>query len=91
MTTDNVGYGRYVYCLSALFFAPTDVHHEDEKLLTDRFQYCSHVKAGKKIQFKGTDLLTVDLGSRKIKEVYTSADLLNYYRALDYDLGVWSA
>ncbi|KAI4210876.1 MAG: hypothetical protein LQ351_006280 [Letrouitia transgressa] len=63
---------------------------QEKAITTDNVGYGSSVKAGKHIQFKGTDLLTVDLASRKVKEVTTSADLLNYYRALDYDLGVWS-
>lgn len=48
----------------------------------------STVPAGKAISFKGTDLLTVDLPSKKVMNVTTSADLLNYYRALGYPLGV---
>lgn len=49
---------------------------------------CSKVPTGVKIEFKGTDLLTVDLASKKVENVTTSADLLNDYRALGYDLGV---
>ena len=48
----------------------------------------SEVPAGKFIQFKGTDLLTVDLASKKVANVTTSADLLNDFRALGYNLGV---
>ena len=48
----------------------------------------SNVPAGKFIQFKGTDLLTVDLASKKVANVTTSADLLNDFRALGYNLGV---
>ena len=47
--------------------------------------------AGKYIEFKGTDLLTIDLENKKVMNATTSADLLNYYRALGYPLGVWSA
>lgn len=50
--------------------------------------FYSIVPAGKYIEFKGTDLLTVDLASKKVENVTTSADLLNDYRALGYDLGV---
>lgn len=53
-------------------------------MLTD----LSTVTAGKAISFKGTDLLTIDLSSKKVMNVTTSADLLNYYRALGYPLGV---
>ena len=48
----------------------------------------SKVPAGRFIQFKGTDLLTVDLASKKVANVTTSADLLNDFRALGYNLGV---
>lgn len=48
----------------------------------------STVPAGKYIEFKGTDLLTVDLPSKKVNNVTTSADLLNDFRALGYNLGV---
>ena len=48
----------------------------------------SKVPAGKYIEFKGTDLLTIDLASKKVANVTTSGDLLNDYRALGYDLGV---
>ena len=48
----------------------------------------SKIPAGKFIQFKGTDLLTVDLASKKVANVTTSADLLNDFRALGYNLGV---
>lgn len=48
----------------------------------------STVAAGRLIQFKGTDLLTIDLASKKVENVTTSADLLNDYRALGYNLGV---
>ena len=48
----------------------------------------SIVAAGKYIEFKGTDLLTIDLASKKVMNVTTSADLLNDYRALGYNLGV---
>lgn len=51
----------------------------------------SAVEAGKHVEFKGTDLLTIDLGSRKVMNATTSSDLLNYYRELGYPLGVWSA
>ena len=51
----------------------------------------STVKAGTDIEFKGTDLLTIDLASRKVMNATTSSDLLNYYRALGWPLGVWSA
>lgn len=47
--------------------------------------------AFKKIQFKGTDLLTIDLHTKKVMNATTSGDLLNYYRALGYPLGVWTA
>ena len=47
----------------------------------------SKVPAGKFIQFKGTDLLTVDLASKRVSNVTTSADLLNDFRALGYNLG----
>ena len=50
----------------------------------------STVREGTYSAFKGTDLLTIDLESRKVMNVTTSADLLNNYRALGYDLGVWS-
>ena len=52
---------------------------------------CSTVPAGKYIEFKGTDLLTIDLASGKVMNATTSSDLLNYYRQLGYPLGVWSA
>lgn len=48
----------------------------------------SNVPAGKYIEFKGTDLLTIDLASKKVDNVTTSADLLNDFRALGYNLGV---
>ncbi len=48
----------------------------------------SNVPAGRYIEFKGTDLLTIDLASKKVENVTTSADLLNDYRALGYNLGV---
>lgn len=48
----------------------------------------STVMAGKYIEFKGTDLLTINLASKKVENVTTSADLLNDYRALGYNLGV---
>ena len=48
----------------------------------------SKVPAGKFIKFKGTDLLTIDLASKKVENVTTSADLLNDFRALGYNLGV---
>ena len=48
----------------------------------------STVAAGRLIRFKGTDLLTIDLASKKVENVTTSADLLNDYRALGYNLGV---
>ena len=51
----------------------------------------STVPAGKAIEFKGTDLLTIDLPSKKVMNVTTSGDLLNYYRALGYPLGVENA
>ena len=51
----------------------------------------SHVPANQPISFRGTDLLTIDLASRKVRNVTTSADLLEYYRDLGYDLGVWTA
>lgn len=51
----------------------------------------SNVTAGKYIEFKGTDLLTIDLASMKVMNATTSSDLLNYYRELGYPLGVWSA
>ena len=52
---------------------------------------CSHVPAGRHISFRGTDLLTIELESKKVRNVTTSADLLEYYRSLGYDLGVWTA
>ena len=48
----------------------------------------SNVPAGKYIEFKGTDLLTIDLASKKVDNVTTSGDLLNDFRALGYNLGV---
>ncbi len=65
----------------------TVVTVENDKLTLSLY---STLPAGKLIQFKGTDLLTIDLASKKVMNATTSADLLNYYRALDYDLGVWS-
>lgn len=54
-------------------------------------EFNSTVQAGQQIAFKGTDLLTIDLGSKKVMNATTSSDLLNYYRELGYPLGVWSA
>lgn len=48
----------------------------------------SNVPARTYIEFKGTDLLTIDLASKKVENVTTSADLLNDFRALGYNLGV---
>ena len=56
---------------------------------TAEIGYGSRVAAGKHISFRGTDLLTVDLGSKKVSNVTTSADLLSYHRFLGYDLGVF--
>lgn len=55
-----------------------------------RLNVPSTVPAGKAIEFKGMDLLTIDLPSKKVMNVTTSGDLLNYYRALGYPLGVES-
>lgn len=51
----------------------------------------SKVAAGKSISFKGTDLLLIDVTVMKVATVVTSADLLNDYRALGYNLGVLSS
>lgn len=51
----------------------------------------SKVVAGKSISFKGTDLLLIDVTVMKVATVVTSADLLNDYRALGYNLGVLSS
>lgn len=59
-------------------------------ITTDEVGYGSNVGGGERISFRGTDLLTVELGSRKVGNVTTSADLLGYYRGLGYDLGVWT-
>lgn len=59
-------------------------------LTTDMIGYGSNVGAGRRLSFRGTDLLTVELGSRKVMNVTTSADLLGCYRGLGYDLGVWT-
>lgn len=74
MTADGIGFGRLVVINQ----------RKSERMLTD----LSTVPAGKAISFKGTDLLTIDLPTKKIMNVTTSADLLNYYRALGYPLGV---
>ncbi|KAG8531306.1 uncharacterized protein KY384_002934 [Bacidia gigantensis] len=60
-------------------------------ITTDMIGYGSTVPAGKAISFRGTDLLTINLESKKVSNVTTSADLLEYYRDLGYDLGVWTA
>ena len=61
---------------------------QQNEYTTANIGYDSKVPAGKFIQFKGTDLLTVDLASKKVANVTTSADLLNDFRALGYNLGV---
>ncbi|KAL6713521.1 hypothetical protein ACLMJK_008986 [Lecanora helva] len=60
---------------------------QETAITTNDIGYGSTVLAGKKIQFKGTDLLTIDLASKKVMNATTSADLLNYYRGLGYPLG----
>jgi len=60
-------------------------------ITTDMIGYGSTLPAGKKVNFRGSDLLTIDLASKKVMNATTSSDLLNYYRALDYHLGVWNA
>lgn len=64
---------------------------QENAYTTDDVGYGSNVTAGKYIEFKGTDLLTIDLASMKVMNATTSSDLLNYYRELGYPLGVWSA
>lgn len=48
----------------------------------------SKVPADKQINFEGTDLLTIDLESRKVRNATGSSDLLVFYQKLGYDLGV---
>ena len=83
-TTADVGYGRQATrsIRSSPFFKSNKAESE---ALTDLY---SNVAAGKYITFKGTDLLTIDLASKKVENVTTSADLLNDFRALGYNLGV---
>lgn len=59
-------------------------------ITTNEIGYGSNVPAGRRVSFRGTDLLAVDLGEKKVNNVTTSGDLLNYYRDLGYDLGVWT-
>ena len=66
-------------------FCSSDRIFEDQQ---DADEDQSTVAEGTYIEFKGTDLLTIDLESKKVMNVTTSADLLNYYRALGYPLGV---
>ncbi|KAL9071085.1 MAG: hypothetical protein Q9161_004424 [Pseudevernia consocians] len=61
---------------------------QQNEYTTSDIGYGSNVPAGQNIEFKGTDLLTIDLASKKVENVTTSADLLNDYRALGYNLGV---
>ncbi|CAF9903849.1 MAG: hypothetical protein ALECFALPRED_003009 [Alectoria fallacina] len=61
---------------------------QQNEYTTANIGYGSDVPAGRYIEFKGTDLLTIDLASKKVENVTTSADLLNDYRALGYNLGV---
>ena len=79
-----LGMGGKIFLVTHL----CESHGSWSVLLTAQY---STVPAGQKISFKGTDLLTIDLASRKVKSVTTSSDLLNYYRALGYPLGVESA
>ena len=85
-TTADIGYGRQgsPFRLKRSSPFPVPLYVEDDSL-TD---WHSTVPAGKYIEFKGTDLLTVDLPSKKVNNVTTSADLLNDFRALGYNLGV---
>ena len=85
-TTADIGYGRQVssFPLKRSFPFSAPLHVKDDSLTI----LCSTVPAGKYIAFKGTDLLTVDLPSKKVNNVTTSADLLNDFRALGYNLGV---
>ena len=85
-TTADIGYGRQASPspLKRSFSISVPLHVEDDSLTI----LYSTVSAGKYIEFKGTDLLTVNLASKKVENVTTSADLLNDFRALGYNLGV---
>ncbi|KAF7196891.1 hypothetical protein HII31_01809 [Pseudocercospora fuligena] len=45
-----------------------------------------HVPVGSPVEYKGIDILQVDLNTRMIRKAVSSADYLNYYAALGMDV-----